>query len=71
MITATLINQICKIIWVRQDSNKKKMVCRIYPLENPIIPENVLDEIIPGTGFFKDPVTKERFKLTGESLLPI
>lgn len=72
MITAVIIDGVGKIAWVRKlHANTKRMVCRIYSFTDSRIPENVLNEIIPGTGVFKDPVSKERFRMINHTLKPI
>lgn len=70
MLTSLIIDGIAKLIWIRKDSNKNKSVCRIYSITGTI-PEKVIDEVIPGTGLFRDKETNQRFKFTGKNLIAL
>lgn len=69
MLTSLIIDGILKLVWVRRDSNKKKSVCRIYSITGTV-PEKVIDEVIPGSGLFRDNEGR-RFKFTGERMVCI
>lgn len=69
MLTSLIIDGILKLVWVRRDSNKQKMVCRIYPIVGNV-PEKIINEVIPGSGLFRDSEGR-RFKFTGERMVCI
>lgn len=64
MVTSAIIGEAAKVIWIRVQEMKQRRIARIYSLTGQV-PERAIEESIPGSGIFRDKVTKERFRLDG------
>ncbi len=66
MITAAIINDNCKVVWVRKDEHARKRIARIYALTG-VVPESVAEETkVPGV--FRDRINKIMLVLKGETI---
>lgn len=72
MTTSVLvINGLQKLFKVMSYKNRSKKVCRIYDPQDTTVPENLLEESIPGSGIFRDKINNLRFKHTKEGMVAI